>query len=207
MRAPVVLTFALALTLGFGGAACSSKRELRNDAGADASLGRPAPGTVLADGGVAPGDAGAVGVDAGPSDDALPTANAPELGLRGKHLLEAIVQDNPELANDLIFPRDAFVSAKDVPDPPKVWDKKLSPSFQRDVHTFHKRLKGKEAQFVALEIGQAITRVIPKKRDFKKPLWRVKHSKLLFTIEGKPQRVEIGEMVSWRGAWYITKLR
>lgn len=207
MRAWVI---AIMCACGLATESCTPKREVRTDGGVDASLTRPSPGApTLTDGGIA--DSGltftGAAVDAGPPDDALPPPGAPDLATRGKHLLEAITQDNAELGNDFLFPRDAFVAARDVTEPAKLWEKKTLPSFQRDVRTMHKRLKGKEAQFVSFEIGQAITRIVPKRRDYKKALWRVKHSKLLFTVDGKPQRIEIGEMVSWRGAWYITKLR
>lgn len=205
---PAVVALVFACALSF---ACKPKREVRTDAGPDgaARAALAPPGT---DGGLAPIipvplDAGASSPDAGQADDALPQANAPDLALRGKHLLEAIVQDNPELASDIVFPRDAFIITRDTADPAKVWEKKIAGGFGRDVHTMNKRLKGKDAQFSGLEVGQAIVRIVPKRRDFKKPLWRVKHSKLLFTVDGKPQRIEINEMVSWRGAWYITKLR
>lgn len=188
------------------------KREVRNDAGVEAGT-RTAPGVGALDASspLASVDAGlstATG-DAGPlpADDALPPTAPADLALRGKHLLEAIVQDNPELATDILFPREAFLAVRDVTDPAKVWEKKILGGFQRDIRTLSRRLKGKDAQFVALEVGQAITRVVPKKRDFKKPLWRVRHSKLLFTVDGRQQRIEVGEFVSWRGAWYVTKLR
>lgn len=206
MRPRIVIVM-LACSMASG--ACSSKREVRVDAGADASLVRSSPGaSASSDGGIGDsGLSGAAAVDAGPPDDALPPSGAPDLATRGKHLLEAITQDNADLGNDFLFPRDAFVAARDVTEPAKLWEKKTLPSFQRDVRTMHKRLKGKEAQFVSFEVGQAIMRIVPKRRDYKKALWRVKHSKLLFTVDGKPQRIEIGEMVSWRGAWYVTKLR
>jgi hypothetical protein len=202
--------FAVVVAIALAILGCQPKREVRNDAGADSAASRTAPAAPFADGGNLL-DAGpaatAPGADAGPPDDALPPAGAPDLALRGKHLLEAIVRDNPELAADFVFPRDAFIASRDLADPAKVWEKKLFASFQRDVHTLNKRLKGKDAQFVSLEVGQAITRIVPKRRDFKKPLWRVKHSKLEFTVDGRPQRIEIGDMTSWRGAWYVTKLR
>ena len=205
------LLVAIAVALSLSNSACGSKREVRSDAGLDAATVRNAPGTPntgASDGGIVDGGGVAAStLDAGPPDDALPPSGAPDLALRGKHLLEAITQDNPQLAADIVFPRDAFVTVRDLTDATKVWEKKTLPTFQRDVHTLNRRLKGKDAQFVALEIGQAIARIVPKRRDYKKPLWRVKHSKLLFTVDGKQQRIEIGEMVSWRGAWYVTKLR
>jgi hypothetical protein len=201
-----VAVFAASVALVAGG--CTPKREVRADGGADASL---AHGSAppLTDGGIADSGLvfGAKAADAGPPDDSLPPPGAPDLATRGRHLLEAITQDNPELGIDFLFPRDAYVAARDTADAAKLWEKRTLPAFQRDVHTLHQRLKGKEAQFVSLEVGQAIMRIVPKRHDFKKGLWRVKHSRLSFTIDGNPQRFEIGEMISWRGAWYVTKLR
>jgi hypothetical protein len=35
----------------------------------------------------------------------------------------------------------------------------------------------------------------------------VKRSSITFTIDGKAHRMEIAEMVAWRGNWYLAKLR
>jgi hypothetical protein len=147
-------------------------------------------------------------LDAGVDDAAMPQATSEELALRMRHLLEAIVQNNADLAGDIVFPRDAYVASKDAPDPQKAWERKLSNGFRKSVERTHKRTKGIEnARFVSFELGHAIVQVTPKKKDFKKPLWRVKHSKLSFTIEGKPRHIDIAEMTAWRGAWYVTRLR
>ena len=60
---------------------------------------------------------------------------------------------------------------------------------------------------MSFELGHSVVQITPKKRDFKKPLWRVKHSKLTFTIDGKTRHLDIAEMTAWRGAWYVTRLR
>lgn len=156
------------------------------------------------------GDALGGGADAGGGgyeDTAMP-ANGEELQNRMRHLLEAIAQNNPELASDALFPRDAYVAVRDSADPQKAWDKKLSTGFNRSVERLHKRMKGAErARFVSFELGRSVAQITPKKRDFKKPLWRVKHSKLTFTIDGKTRHLDIAEMTAWRGAWYVTRLR
>lgn len=146
--------------------------------------------------------------DAGIDDAAMPQGASEELAARMRHLLEAIAQNNADLAGDVVFPRDAYVASKDAPDPQKAWERKLSNGFRRSVERTHKRTKGIEnAKFVSFELGHAIVQLTPKKRDFKKPLWRVKHSKLSFTIDGKPRHIDIAEMTAWRGAWYVTRLR
>ena len=125
-----------------------------------------------------------------------------------RHLVEALAQDNPDLAADVLFPREAYVALRDSSDPQRGWEKRVSEPFRRAVQRTHKRHAGLErAKYVSFELGTAVVQVPPKKREWKKPLWRVKHSKLTFTIEGKTRHVDIAEMTAWRGAWYVTRLR
>jgi hypothetical protein len=155
-------------------------------------------------------EGGAAAADGGLSeaDLLMPPATSDELPLRMRHLLEAIAQNNPDLANDAVFPRDAYISTRDAADPQKAWEKRLSGAFHRAVERTHKRIKGMEnAKFVSFEIGHSITQLTPRKHDFKRPLWRMKHAKLTFTIEGKQRHLDIAEMTAWRGAWYVTRLR
>lgn len=179
---------------------------------------RPNKEAPVADGGVAltsavmeAGVAAAAEVaDAGePNDDsALPLPTSPELTTRMHHLLEAIAQSNAELAADVVFPREAFIAVKDAPDPQKLWERKLSNTFRRAVERTHKRARGvQNAKFVSFELGRSVVQVPPKRRDFKKALWRVKRSKLTYEIDGRPHEIVIAEMMAWRGAWYVTRLR
>jgi hypothetical protein len=196
---------ALAVSLGLGLAliGCKPGVAARGDAGADARA--PIDASAL--------DAASVvltgGGDAAPADDgALPAATSDELTLRAQHLFEAIRLDNADLASDILFPRDAFGQAHDSADPGKVWDAKVAPSFRRGVHALHGHAKGIErAQFVSFEIGRTVTQATPRRHEWKLPLWRVPHARLTFTLDGRTARFDIGELTSWRGAWYVTKLR
>lgn len=148
--------------------------------------------------------------DAGPSleDVAMPKAAGEELDTRMKHLVEAIAQGNPDLAGDVVFPRDAYIQTRDSADPQKAWEKKVQGSFKRGVEGLHKKMKGVDgAKFVSFELGHSVVQITPKKKDWKRPLWRVRHSKLTFVVDGKQRHLEIAEMTAWRGAWYVTKLR
>jgi hypothetical protein len=191
--------FALALAL----AGCKPAGATRSDAGVDARA--PLDSGTLEAG----ASANAASPDAAAADDgALPAATSDELTLRAQHLFEAILRDNPELASDILFPRDAFETAHDAADPGKAWDGKLSSSFRRGVHSLHKRTKGIErAQFVSFEIGRMVTQATPRRHDWKLPLWRVPHARLTYLLDGRTARFDIGELTSWRGAWYVTKLR
>ncbi|MDB4945806.1 MAG: hypothetical protein JWP97_5340, partial [Labilithrix sp.] len=151
-------------------------------------------------------DAGAA--DAGLDELAAPPPPDDELYGRMKHLLEAVAQDNPDLAGDVLFPRDAYLASREAEGPQKAWEKRISGQFRRNVERTHKNNKGIEnAKFVGFELGRSVTQLTPKKHDFKKPLWRVKHSKLTFTIDGKVRHLDIAELTAWRGNWYVTRLR
>jgi hypothetical protein len=154
------------------------------------------------------GDAGAA-ADAGLLEDtAMPASSGDDLQARMRHLLEAIAQNNPDLAGDALFPREGYLAARDAPDPQKAWDKRVSGMFRRSVERTHKHMKGvPNAKFVSFELGHSVMQLTPKKKDFKKPLWRVKHSKLTFSVEGKTRHLDIAEMTAWRGNWYVTRLR
>ncbi len=188
------------------GAACSkSKRELKK---ADAA----APVVLPSDAGVVPESSVSVApsfADAGgPSDEDMPPSNPPELTVRLQHLFEAISQNKAELAADILFPRDAFMQVKDVSDPARLWESKILLNFAHDLSQAHKKVHGTDRiEIVSFELGHQVTQVVPKKRDFKKPLWRVKKSRVTYLLNGKREELLIAEMTSWRGAWYVSNLR
>jgi hypothetical protein len=201
MRA-VAASFVLAMSLG--AIACRPYNGPGSDAGADA---KPAAAIDAGASDAAAATAAPV-PDGGATDDgALPAASSDELTLRARHLFEAIVQDNPDLGSDLLFPRDACAAARDATDPVKVWDSKVSSSFRHGVHSLHKRTKGIErAQFVSFEIGRTVSQEAPRKHEWKETLWVVHHSRIDFTLDGRALHFDIAELTSWRGAWYVTRI-
>jgi hypothetical protein len=205
LHTPIVFTvlvlFVAVFSLVSGCSNCDGRNASTFDAAAFAKLGD------AGDGGAHSAHGHGSGVDGGMDDSAMPASSGEDLQNRMRHLLEAVSQNNPELAGDAIFPRDGYVVARDVADPQKAWEKKISLLFRKHVGRMHKKLKGVEhARFVSFELGHSIVQLTPKKKDFKKPLWRVKRSKLTFTIDGKTRQLDIQEMTAWRGAWYVTRL-
>ncbi len=171
----------------------------------------PAGSADAGDGGVREAglDATRDTADSGVFDEAnIPPAQSEELTLRMRHLLEAIAQDNPDLAKDVVFPRDAWIAVKDGSDPGKTWEPRLLNAFKKAVHRSHKRRKHMDrAKFVSFELGRHVSLAPPKRRDLKKSVWRVKRSKIGFSIDDRQATLEIAEMTAYKGAWYVTRLR
>jgi hypothetical protein len=182
--------------------------------GGHASSSGSSPTAVPAiDAGAATRDAGPpVVVDAAPPpDDGMLPAPSEELVVRARHLIEAIARDDASLAGDILFPRDGWVATRDAPDPGKDWDARASAPFRRAVHALSRRHRGLEsldhAQVVSLELGGALVQATPRKHGWKRALWTVAGSRLTFVVAGHTRTLPIREMVAWRGAWYVTRLR
>ncbi len=143
-----------------------------------------------------------------PGDEDLPGAAGPEMLGRLSHLFEAILQNKAELAVDILFPRDAYLQARDNSDPAKVWEQKVLGGFSKDITLLRRKFKTSDKiQVLKFDLGRSVQQMSPKKHEFKKAFWRVKKSKVYITRNGKAETVDIAEMTSWRGAWYVTNLK
>lgn len=165
---------------------------------------------ALADAGDDAGDASAPPAPAvtAPPVELTPPANDADLAARAKHLLEAIVQDNADLARDILLPRDAYLKNRDIKDPGKVWETKVFVPFQKAVHRAHRSHQGLgRAIFVSVELGHDIVSVPPRPKEWKYDVWRVSHSRIVYSLDGSVMHLELGELTSFRGAWYVTHLR
>jgi hypothetical protein len=158
--------------------------------------------------GAAPGvGAGERPGDSGPSDDGIPPTSSDELTVRARHLLEAIAQDNGDLASDILFPRDGWVATRDAADPGKEWEKRVARPFQRTLRVLSRHHADlNRAQFASLELGHSMTQATPKRHGWQKPLWIVTGSRLTFVVDGRTRTLPVRELTAWRGAWYVTRL-
>ncbi len=150
-------------------------------------------------------------VDAAPpqsSFEDLPDAGPGDLDTRAKHLLEAIAQNDVSLAADIILPREAYLAARDAQDPAARYESKFKTSLATHVARIHRHEKGIDnAVFVSFDLGKSTSRVVPRKHEWNQPLWEATRSTLTYTIDGRVHRIEIAEMIAWRGNWYVAKLR
>jgi len=179
---------------------CRSGRPGGSDAGAIVDAG--------ANDAAEAGRAAAAAVEAGPPDDAMPPSASDELSERARHLLEAIGKDQADLATDILFPRDAWLAARDAVDLGKDWEAHVAAPFRRAVHGLSRHHHDLDrAQFASLEVGHTVAQATPRRHGWQKSLWVVRGSRLSFVIDGRTHTLPIREMTAWRGAWYVTRLR
>ncbi|MDI1433501.1 hypothetical protein [Polyangium sorediatum] len=184
----------------------------------------PAPAPLVADGGAADAEAPSADAsstaelsDAG-SDAAevaapyvannkvLPPESSEELQKRAAALFDAIVNDDPARGESFWFPKEPFVSLKDVKGPDKYWDQ-LHRTYARDIHALHKKRKSWEgATFEAFELGSKPKWVPPGDEGNKIGYYRTFRGKLRYRIGEKTESIEVRVIISWQGRWFITHL-
>jgi hypothetical protein len=146
-------------------------------------------------------------LDAAPPDDSIPSTSSDELTGRARHLLEAVGKDDPDLATDILFPRDGWLATRDAADPGKEWEKRVAVPFRKAVHVDSRHHEIDRAQLVSIELGHAMVQSTPRRHGWKEPLWIVHGSRLTYIADGHTRTLPIREMTAWRGAWYVTRLR
>jgi len=142
-----------------------------------------------------------------PDNRALPPPTSPDLEERAHHLFDAVVAGHPELADDFFFPREPFLSLKDVADPGRYHDE-LVASYRRDILALHGTQRSWEgAVFKAFELGTPPKWVAPGGEWNKIGYYRTFDARLSYEVAGKHKVLVVRTIISWQGRWYVTHLR
>ncbi len=125
---------------------------------------------------------------------------------KARKLFEAIQKNDPALAADFYFPRDAFLLVKAMSDPGRYWDR-LRKRFDDDIHALHAaHPELAKATFVRLELVKRGGWVKVGEEGNNLPYWVSRHSWLHYTVDGKPAKIEVRVLITWDDHWYITHL-
>jgi hypothetical protein len=142
-----------------------------------------------------------------PENRALPPAASDELNERARHLLDAIVQGKPELADDFFFPREPFLVLKDVANPARYFDQLIA-TYHRGVLELHGRRRSWDgATFVSFELGTPPRWVKPGEEWNKIGYHRSYRGRLRYSISGHVRTIDVHTVISWDGRWYVTHLQ
>ncbi len=145
-----------------------------------------------------------------PQTDERPTTQSPVFERRTRLLFDAILRDDPSLARPFFFPVEAYEQVKAIAKPARDWQYRLWRNFERDVHEYHAKL-GADAQSATLdriEVREPSVRWMkPNSEGNRIGYYRVTRSAIVGKkADGRPLRLELTSMISWRGEWYVVHL-
>jgi len=123
---------------------------------------------------------------------------------RAARLLDAIVHDDPERADDFFLSRDAFRLIKAVPNPDPLWER-LHTAYVNDIHALH-RTTAADATFTQLRFTGRRGWVVVGEEANRLPYWAQRHSMLEHRAAGHAASIEVRTMITWNDEWFITHL-
>ena len=125
---------------------------------------------------------------------------------RASRLFDAIVRDDPTLAEDFFLPQDAFRLIKAMSDPDTLWTR-IHAAYEEDIHELHASIEGVErATFVRLDLSRRRSWVVLREESNRLPYWAQRHNTLVYAVDGTEHTLEVRTMIAWDDRWYITHL-
>jgi hypothetical protein len=135
-----------------------------------------------------------------------PRPDASSAERRARLLFDAIVRDDPALAEGAFFPREAFLLVKDIPDPGGYYDQ-LHRRFIADIHALHQKLPNlADARFDRFELARRGAFMRVHEEGNRLPYWAARHSVLHYTARGATQQLEVRVLITWDDEWYVIHL-
>ncbi len=145
-----------------------------------------------------------------PQTDERPSNDSPSFRRRLELLVDAIAEDDPELAAPAFFPRIAYAQVKAIKKPEQDWQRRLVRAYERSIHRYHGALgqSAKGLRFVGLEIDPSRVKLMaPHSEGNRLPYYRALHARLLVEkADGSRTHFDITSLISWRGEWYVVHL-
>jgi hypothetical protein len=121
-------------------------------------------------------------------------------------LFEAIRRDDPTLAADFFFPRDAFLLVKAIKNPGRYWDT-LKERYAADIHALHRKTRDLDsARFERLELADRGGWMPVHKEGNALPYWVSRHSLLHYRVGEQHRKLEVRVLITWDDEWFITHL-
>jgi hypothetical protein len=139
-----------------------------------------------------------------------PKRDSPAFRRRLELLWQAIVTDDPTVAERVFFPVIAYEQVKGIEKPAADWKHRLWKNFARDVHEYHKKLgsDSKAARFIGLDLNEdRVKWMKPGEEGNKLGYHRVTRSKIRYAdAAGEARTLELTSLISWRGEWFVVHL-
>ena len=135
-----------------------------------------------------------------------PLPPATEADERAAAFLRAVCGDDADAALAFFLPRDAFALIKGVTNPDRFFDR-LVRMFRADVHALHlAHPELSQARYLRVEFSHRRGWVLPRQEANRLPYWSVRHSRLVYAVDGEERSFELRTLITWDDRWYLTHL-
>jgi hypothetical protein len=129
-----------------------------------------------------------------------------DLDDKAHKLWDAIVHDDPKLAEGAFFPRPAFLRVKDIADPGRYYDQ-LHRRFEHDIHALHAATADLDrATFERLELVTRGGFVGVRQEGNRLPYWASRHCWLHYRVGHEHRRLQVRVLITWDDRWYVIHL-
>ena len=133
-----------------------------------------------------------------------PRPDASSAERRARMVFDAVVKDDPALAESAFFPRDAFLLVKDIRDPGRYYDQ-LHARFVADIHALHRKLPS-DVRFERFELARRGAFMRVREEGNRLPYWASRHSVLHYSSRGNACSFEVRVLITWDDQWYVIHL-
>lgn len=145
-----------------------------------------------------------------PQTEDRPSTSSPAFERRMQLLFEAIVANDPTIAEPVFFPVVAYEQVKDIKKPAADWKHRLMKAFARDIRRHHEKL-GPEPQacrFVGVDVDEKRVKWMERGKEGNKlGYFRVTRSTIRYTDpSGQEKKLGLTSLISWRGEWFVVHL-
>lgn len=145
-----------------------------------------------------------------PQTEDRPSTDSPAFKRRMELLWQAIVADDPQIAEGVFFPVSSYELVKDIENAKADWKSRLFKAFGRNVHEYHKKLgdDAKAARFLGVEVDEPRVKWMKRGSEGNKlGYFRVTRSRIRYAdAAGKEHKLELTSLISWRGEWFVVHL-
>ncbi len=145
-----------------------------------------------------------------PQTEERPRTDTKAFERRMRLLWDAIVADDPKLAERAFFPVVAYEQVKDIKEPAADWRSRLMRHFARDIRDYHDRLGSDPAscRFEGVEIDEGrVQWMKPGREGNRVGYFRITRSRIRYLDpKGRPRTLELTSLISWRGEWFVVHL-
>jgi hypothetical protein len=143
----------------------------------------------------------------GPDNAVPPSKDEADLQKRASQLFDAVVHDDPALAEPFWFPREPFIPLKDPPNAAAYWEK-LHTAYANDIHFLHaSRPTWEGATFDRFELGTPPRWMDPGDEHNRIGYYRSLRSSIHYRVGTDEESFPVEVIITWQGRWLVTHLR